>query len=653
MDGSRLSWTATRISLAICLAFVLGPSCLASDTPGWIAVTPAELELKDVAGNPGAPAVQLYFAHYISEKDRTEFFYHRIKILTEAGRSWANVEIPVPFYRRMKMEDLAARTILPNGKIVDYTGQPFEKVILKGRGFKYLAKSFTLPEVSVGSIVEFKYTLKGKNDYSIDREWLLEHELFTVREHFLFTFPEKWSANFLASPGLPKQPTRDTGRFEMEVQNVPAFEHEEQMPPEGPYRLRVRFFYGPLAALSMADVFWIGNPMYHSFQDFLALRREVRDEADAVVGTETMGEEKLRKLYERAQQVRNLSYERSRTEAEEKREDLKTNKNAADVIKHGYGDRDDITFLFVALARAAGFDAQVILVAGRQQRLFDDKLPVFPQVNARIALIYFNGRDIYLDPGTRFCPYGLVRWPYTATMSVRLRAGGMETRPTLDPVPGSYMTTRTADLALGEDGSLKGDLVVEYRTGEALEHRLDALDTDDAGRNKQLEADLKAWLPENAVIKLTGAEGWENAGQPLTARFTIEVPNYATVAGKRMLVPTCLFLAKRYPGFTSATRKYPVYFPYPFEEVDQTTFAIPAGYTAESVPTDKDILPIFAKYEVNSKMFGQELMVHRDFFINRMKLTPEEYPSVKDFFTKIRTNDGLQAVFQQKDQKQN
>jgi hypothetical protein len=78
----------------------LTSSCLAFDpVPGWIPVTPAELVMKDAADNPGAPAVQLYFAHSISEKDHSEFFYHRIKVLNEAGKSYGDVEIPVPFYR--------------------------------------------------------------------------------------------------------------------------------------------------------------------------------------------------------------------------------------------------------------------------------------------------------------------------------------------------------------------------------------------------------------------------------------------------------------------------------------------------------------------------------------------------------------------------
>jgi hypothetical protein len=651
-----LMWRAIRIVPALCLALTLGSSCWASDpTLGWLPVTPAELEMKDVAGNPGAPAVQLYFAHYISEKDHSEFFYHRIKILNEAGKSYANVEIPVPSYRRVKIEDLAARTILPGGKLVDYTGQPFQTVILKGRGFKFLAESFTLPEVSVGSIIEYKYRLKGKEAWSIDREWLLEHELFTVREYFLFMFPPDWPANFFMSPGITKKPSRDKGSYELNLENVPAFEHEEQMPPEDQYRLRVRFFYsysfsGPLSSVPI-DWIWMAGPAYEALEDFVAPRREVRDAAIEAIGNETDPEQRLRKLYARAQQIRNLSYERFRTEQEEKKEDLKPNKNAADVIKHGYGDRTEINLLFVAFARLVGLDSQVILVSSRQHRLFDPQLPPIPQMDSRIILVRLDGRDLYLDPGTRFCPYGLVRWIYTATTAIRLRRLGSDRFPTPDPAPGDYFTARTSDLALGEDGSLTGQVVVEYRAGEALERRLDALDTDEAGRDRQLESEMKAWLPENAVIKLTGVEGWEAPSLPLTARFSIEVPKYAAAVGRRLLVPTSLFLAKRYPGLTSATRKYPVYFFYPFEELDRTTFTVPAGFTVESGPADHREAPVFAKYEANSRIVGQQLMVRRDFSVNRVMLAPTDYPAVKAFFAKVRANDDLQAVFQQKDEK--
>jgi hypothetical protein len=65
---------------------------------------------------------------------------------------------------------------------------------------------------------------------------------------------------------------------------------------------------------------------------------------------------KLRKIYDRAQQVQNLSYETRKTEQEEKREKIKTASNVQEVWRTGGGDHEEIDWLFLALARAAGLE---------------------------------------------------------------------------------------------------------------------------------------------------------------------------------------------------------------------------------------------------------------------------------------------------------
>ena len=636
-----------RRVLRLGLLLVLPGVCLANGpSQDWLPLTPQERVMNEAPGNSGAAAVQLYFADYISENDHSEFVYHRIKVLKESGRSFADVEIPVPSFLGVKLQDLQARTIQPDGRIVNYTGTPFEKVILKGRGFKFLAETFTMPEVAVGSILEYKYKLKGKGPEAIDREWLLEQDLFTVKEDFRFDFPPTWYANFVASPGVTKQPQRDKGSYQLEMNDVPAFDREEQMPPEQEYRQNIRFLYSGGGRLGS----WLPEvkPISDALDAYMAPRKEVRQAAAEAVGDETIAEQKLRKLYARAQQVRNLTYERRRSEAEEKREQLKENKNAADVIRHGYGDRDEINFLFVAMARAQGFDASVILVASRRRRLFDRNWPALPQMNSRIAAVKLNGHDVYLDPGTRFCPYGFLRWIYTSTPAIRVSGSGLDTFAIPDPLPSGFMITRTSDLMLDPNGSLQGNLVVEYRMGEALEHRLDALDTDEAGRTRQLEEELKKSLPENAVLKLDHVDGWESDG-PLTASFTVQVPGFAAVSPRRIIMPTCLFSAEHYAVFNPPTRKYPIYFPYPFREVDRAIVHIPDGYTAESLPPEQSVVPtpLFAGYRSGIQVNGRELIIQRSFDISRIAIATGDYPGVRDFFAKVRASDGLQAVFRQ------
>ena len=49
----------------------------------WQPITQHDLEMKQVPGNPGADAVQLYYADFINDQEQTEFFYVRIKVLNE------------------------------------------------------------------------------------------------------------------------------------------------------------------------------------------------------------------------------------------------------------------------------------------------------------------------------------------------------------------------------------------------------------------------------------------------------------------------------------------------------------------------------------------------------------------------------------------
>ena len=147
----------------------------------WQPITQHDLEIKQVPGNPGADAVQLYYADFINDQEETEFFYVRIKILNEKGKSHADVELIVP--PEGSISGLKARTIQPDGRIAEFTGKPFQKTVIKARGVKILAKAFTMPEVNVGSIVEYKYHIDTPG-YVKDNSWTIQHELYTVKESF-------------------------------------------------------------------------------------------------------------------------------------------------------------------------------------------------------------------------------------------------------------------------------------------------------------------------------------------------------------------------------------------------------------------------------------------------------------------------------------
>src|SRR5262249_29169887 len=149
-------------------------------------------------------------------------------------------------------------------------------------------------------------------------------------------------------------PTLKDTKVELTLDNVPALVDEDFMPPPAE-QMSVTSYYtddGP----SSPQAFWNKQKKRLTGDvDGFAKPKSVESEVRALISDAPSAEAKLRKLYERTQKIRNLNYERSKSEQETAA--LEKNGNAADVLKHGYGSSDDISRLFAALVRAAGLSA--------------------------------------------------------------------------------------------------------------------------------------------------------------------------------------------------------------------------------------------------------------------------------------------------------
>lgn len=640
-------------------ALAARPSAAQSAEP-WLPITPEELAVNDVPGNRAAPAVRLYYSYFRNDDKKFELRYERIKVLNDAGRSYADVEIPLE--PKDSLKDLKARTIHPDGSIIEFTDKPFEKTVLKTRGSKYLAATFTLPQVTVGSIVEYSYALSmGTTRLGRVTEWQLQGDLYTVRERFRFQpfvgFLGPRPVNSLAGPprprvacsyrnqvGAPIPQTGKDGFRELELRDVAPFYAEEFMPPEADYRASMLCYYGS-GPLFSYDIFWQSwqKLMAEAADNFIGNVAALREAVARAIGDETDPEKKLRKIYALAKQLRNLSYEHERTEKEEKREKLKHNSSAADVLRHGYGDHWEIDALFVGLTRAAGFDASMLMVSDRRESSFNKYILWLGQLPGLAVMVNLNGAPMILDPGTRFCPFGVLAPRYSDTTALVVKTGGGFLKT--PPAPRSSIH-RMVDIKLSPDGSAKGQMSVELKGPRALEERLDALETDEVGRRTSFEDEVIAWLPSGAVVRVTESGGWSASEEPLTARISVEIPSLASVAGKRLVVPAYLLSSVRKRFFTSDSRLYPMDFGYPFSQNDELKLRLPEGYSLEEPPSPRKAQLPWAGYEFSSVAEGNELAVNRSLRLDKSFFPPQDYAQLKNLFDIVQAGDASQAVLQ-------
>jgi hypothetical protein len=132
----------------------------------------------------------------------------------------------------------------------------------------------------------------------------------------------------------------------------------------------------------------------------------------------------------------------------------------------------------------------------------------------------------------------------------------------------------------------------------------------------------------------------------LTATFAVELPSYAVLAGKRLLVPTYLFQGHEKDVFNHAERKYPVYFPYAFGEADTVTIQVPPDYAAEGVPAQQSSSLSYATYLNDAEFDGKRLVTHRVLQVNGIFFRVEIFPEVREFFQTVQLGDEQRMVFQ-------
>ncbi|HEY4580630.1 MAG TPA: DUF3857 domain-containing protein, partial [Candidatus Acidoferrales bacterium] len=618
---------------------------------GWLPITPEDLSLKEVSGAPGAHAVVLHRERLTDDVESYETNYYRIKIFTEEGKKHGDVEI-LYLKDSESVKDIKARTIRPDGSVVDFDGKIFDKTVVKTRGVKYYAKAFTLPEVQAGSIIEYKYRMLRDTSRLYSPYWPLQSELFARRVKFSFRPVLRGLAIQWASMLLPagNQPKSKGDWISLEIENLPAFEEEEYMPPERELRMRVEFFYARQIEKD-TEAFWKkqGQELRDYVEDFIGKRGGIANAEKEITAGAASPEEKLQKIYARVQQVRNLSYERVRSEKEIKKEKLRDNNHIEDVWKNGYGYRREIARLFVGLARAAGFTASIVHVAERDDHFFHKQLQDEYQLDAEVALVRVDNRDRFFDPGMPNCPFGLLAWQKTEVPGFKPDKDGGTWITTPAPASKEAMTERKAMLKLTEDGTLQGKVEFIFTGLQAIRQRRDAMEKDEAQRRKDMEDELKNRLPSNATVKLENVVGLEGSDVALKVEYSVEIPGYAAATGRRLLLPTSVFHLGKVHPFLHAKRKYPIYFSYPFQDVDDITIELPANYRVENLPPGRRAGSNVMKFEVVRESQGSKLHVRRNLALDAYYFPTDYYPSLRQFYDAVRAGDEEQAVLRVSD----
>jgi hypothetical protein len=615
----------------------------------WPPIDAAELKMTGEPKAPGAPAIYLYRQVDRKESGRgnhTEVNYVRLKILTEEGRKYANVEIP--YWKSVGgINGIQARTVHPDGSIVNFDGKVFENTIVKSRTLKYLAKTFTMPDVQVGSVIEYRYVYDLEDFYLFRSNWLVGEDLFTKRAVFSLKPYEKYDLQWSMPAGLPAgtEPPKagPDAVIRMVAVDVPAFLTEDHMPPEHELRFRVDFVYSVEGFEKDADKFWrkYAEKRYDETEKFTDKHKEMERAVSEIVSPADAADAKLRKIYARCQQLKNLDYEKK---AERDSYAKLKNDNVEDVWKNGVAYGRGINLLFLALVRAAKFEAYDVRLSGRSEYFFNPKRVNIAELDEGAILVTSEGKDLYLDPATKFAPYGLLPWQETGVTGLRLDKQGGTWIKTPVPESSTSKIIRQADLKLDQEGGLEGTVTVTFTGLEALRLRLNERFNDDTQRKQNLEAELKYLIPISAEVQLKSQPDWNGSDEKLEANYDVKIPGWASSAGRRAVLPLGFFSGEQKHTFEHTQRTYPIYFPFMFQTEDQTRITLPPGWKVDSLPKEAHVDAKAAEYKIQVENKDNTLLITRTLRSDLILLQTSFYPTLYTFYQKVRSGDDAQAV---------
>ena len=652
------------IGLVLCfLASFSAPARAAGDE--WKPIDPGHLSLKTSTVEKDADAEALFWEVRIDDNpDGDLIFNHyiRVKVFTDRGResqSKIDLEYGKIFGGESKIKDIAARTIKPDGSIVELKKEDiFDRTIVKASGLKVKARSFAMPAVEPGSIIEYRWREVRLNTDANYVRLQFQRDIPVQRVQYLIKPMNYENATFnsITLHGQSTPWTKEKGGFySTQMTNIPAVHEESRMPPEDQVRTWMLVYYQTATSSKIEPTkYWLdlGKNYYERTKSLIKPNDEVKQMAASLTVDAKSDDEKLARLFEFCRtKIKNVNNDASGLTPEE-RAKVKDNKNPSDTLKRGIGSGLDIDLLFAALANASGFDARIVLSPDRGDIFFDKALPNAYFIDPQNVAVNVGGSWKFFDPGYNYIPLGMLRWQEEGQQALITDPKNPVWVDTPMTSHEKSLANRTAKLKLSEDGTLEGDVRVEFTGHQAIERKEEMDEESDTQREEILKEELKNQMSAAEITNIK-IENVTDHDKPLVFSYHVRFPGYAQRTGKRIFLQPAFFQHGRGPLFATTSRKYPIYFNYPWSENDVVEIDIPKGYALDNAdapsPFGSGSLSQY-KPTLSVASDGSMLVYKRSFYFGGggVVLYPvESYTQVKNYFDMVHKQDNHSVALKQ------
>jgi hypothetical protein len=199
-------------------------------------------------------------------------------------------------------------------------------------------------------------------------------------------------------------------------------------------------------------------------------------------------------------------------------------------------------------------------------------------------------------------------------------------------------------LKMDDTGQITGTVDLTFKGADAVEWRHTALTGDEESLDHALRTHLEDMIPRSLQVKVGKIQNMTEYEQPLKVSYEV-TGTLGTHTGKRILVPSDIFLTGESAPFGDEKRVQAVYFHFPRYVLDAQRINLPPTMTVEAVPnTARYDLPKQEAYILTVAGDAKGFTTRRNHIQDELLVMPKDYDSLRKFYTQFESKDQESVV---------
>ncbi len=572
--------------------------------------------------------------------------HRRVKVLSNAGRDVANVEIPF-IEGRDTLDRFWARTILPDGGVLELTKEDLqEQTLVRHDESTLKVLKAALPGVVPGAVIDFGWFVQRDG---VSRLRRIPVQLpFPVMEYrYRWVTPLSGaSVHRRGTEGLSVEMKRSAQGFAITGRDLPPMTREPFMPPASEVDASLTLYYH--ASRGAGGSFWnaVAMGLREEMDAFLGSQRSVRKAVESI-GAPREGDlhERLEAAYDWIEtHVRNTDLPGPGSRQEDAREGPPDTLREA--IERGRGNTFQLACFFLAAARELGARATLVMLPDRRESYFHRQILDPAQLDGPLVAIGATKghKERFVAPGWGL-PYGEIPWWYSGVEGLRVTEKGAGSATTHHAPAERTASETVAEISFPEPG---GAARARWtRTGTAQYGYSARVQM--RGQSPQERQEHMALLCGGggpAEILRAKAPAVEEIRSPfrIECDITLTPP---TLSGE----PGVHIFSLEGPWFPpiqdlpSSTRVHRIVFDYARAHHTSMVVSAPFGFGPSEPPPPVKVESPFGTYALDVSATDGGYRVERRFVLSEVEISALDYPALRDFFSRALRADRTVLTF--------